>query len=560
MAAYAASHLDEDLSLQALAGRAGLSAFHAHRVFLGTSGETPKQFTLRLRLDRAAALLLVTGNNVIDVALDCGFGSHEAFTRAFRKRFGMTPSAYRARGFAEGEKADAAGHAERIERIGPCLRLFRSDGRRNQRKPSMSYSISKKEIPAQPVLVVRRRVKPAEVSKTLADVLGHTFQHAQQNGVAVAGQPFTRYLEWGPGMWTIEAGFPVNAHSAAAPSENDIRADTLPGGLVATTTHTGPYDKLAEAHAAMQEWIESEGLTAHGAPWEVYVTDPADVPDPNEWKTDIFWPLAPPKAQRADVATKPVVYQVAGMDAVTVERDIPYQPANPALVMDIYRPPSSRPATRLPAVVFVIGYSDLGSEKMLGCKFKDVEAYVSWAKLAAASGLVGITYLNHDPVRDLEALMAYIRKNAASLGIDEKRIGIWSCSGNVPAALWLLMAANRPALKCAALLYGCTLDLDGSTGIAEAAKTWLFANPTAGRTVRDLASTVPLFIARAGRDSAEMNQTLDRFISHAIAANLPVSVANHPTGPHAFDVLDASATSREIIRQILGFLRDHLAA
>ncbi len=560
MAAYAASHLDQDLSLERLAGWAGLSPFHAHRVFRAASGETLKQFTLRLRLDRAAAMLLATEHPVIEVALECGFHGHEAFSRAFRKRFGMTPSAYRARGFTGGAKPDAAGHAALVERVGPCLRLFRTERHLRQRKKSMSYSISKKEIPAQPVLVVRRRIKPADVAKTLADVLGQTFQHAQQSGLALAGQPFTRHLEWGPGMWTIEAGMPVKAHAGLAPAENDIRADTLPAGLVATTTHTGSYDKLGEAHAALQQWIESEGLSVRAAPWEVYVTDPADFPDPNDWKTDIFWPIAPPKAQRADVATKPVVYQVAGMDAVTVERDIPYHGENPELKLDIYRPPSSSASARLPAVVFVIGYSDLGSEKMFGCKFKDVEAYVSWARLAAASGLIGITYLNHDPVRDVDTLLRYIRQNAAALGIDEKRIGIWSCSGNVPTALGLLMAAGRPALKCAALLYGCTLDLDGSTGIAEAAKTWLFANPTAGKTVRDLAAGIPLFIARAGRDSAEMNQTLDRFISHTIAANLPVTVANHPTGPHAFDVLDASATSREIIRQILSFLRDHLSA
>ena len=59
--AFAAAHLDEDVSLAALAGQAGLSAFHLHRVFSAAAGETPKQFTLRLRLARAAALLLTTG-------------------------------------------------------------------------------------------------------------------------------------------------------------------------------------------------------------------------------------------------------------------------------------------------------------------------------------------------------------------------------------------------------------------------------------------------------------------------------------------------------------------
>jgi AraC family transcriptional regulator len=554
--AYAAGHLDEDVSLQTLAAQAGLSAFHLHRVFSAAAGETPKQFTLRLRLGRAAAMLLTTGDSVLEVALSCGFQSHEAFCRAFRKRFGMSPSAYRERGFAGGiDRAEAGDHAGIVRDLGPCIRLFHTQQDRRPLKNDMPYSITKKEIPAQPVIVVKRRIKPSEVATTLAEVLGHVFQHAQQKGIALAGPPFTRYLEWGPGMWTIEAGMPVTAKVCHTPSDTDVRPDALPGGLVATTTHTGTYDKLNEAHAAIQQWIEAEGLTARGAPWESYTTDPADYPDPEDWKTEIFWPVAAPQKERAEIATKPVVYQIPGMDAVSIQRDIPYESSNSELTFDLYRPPNSTTARRLPAVVFVLGYSDLGAPQAFGCKLKEMEAYIGWAKLVAASGLIGITYVNHDPMRDLDALFRYIRENAGPLGIDENRIGIWSCSGNVPRALGLLMQNDRPALKCAALCYGCMLDLAGSTGVAEAAKKWRFANPSAGKTVGDLPTDLPLFIARAGRDTPEMNKGIDGFIAHALAANLPITVANHPTGPHAFDIMDDSETSRQIIRQILTFLR-----
>jgi acetyl esterase/lipase len=201
---------------------------------------------------------------------------------------------------------------------------------------------------------------------------------------------------------------------------------------------------------------------------------------------------------------------------------------------------------------------DPGAEKMLGCKLKEMECYISWAKLVAASGLMAVTYLNHVPARDLDAVLRHLRENAEALGINERRIGVWSCSGNVPLALDLLM--REKDLKCAELCYGVMLDLDGSTSVAESARKFGFANPAAGKSVRDLPPELPLFIARAGRDEPGLNETLDRFIAHALAANLPITVANHSTGPHAFDVLHDSETSREIIRQILAFLRLHLLA
>ena len=297
---FAASHLDDDLSLTVLAARAGLSAFHLHRVFLAVAGETPKQFTLRLRLDHAALLLLNGEDSVLNVALSCGFGSHESFCRAFRRRFGMRPTAYRTRGFAGGvSPAQAAEHAALVNRVGPCIRLFQSPSSHTERSPTdkfMEYSITTKELLPQPVLVVRRRVKPSEIAATLAEALGRVFQHAQRTGVALAGQPLTRYLEWGPGLLTIEAGMPVAAPAAplssSAAGAGDIAAETLPGGLAATTIHAGPYDKLTEAHAAIQVWIEARGFVAAGAPWESYVTDPADYPDPRDWKTEICWPIA----------------------------------------------------------------------------------------------------------------------------------------------------------------------------------------------------------------------------------------------------------------------------
>jgi len=268
------------------------------------------------------------------------------------------------------------------------------------------------------------------------------------------------------------------------------------------------------------------------------------------------------ESQRHEITKKAVVYRMPGTEAVTAQRDVAYRVTEAGtLDMDLYSPPDSKSGARRPAVVFVLGFSDLGAEKILGCQFREMESYVSWARLVAASGMVAITYTNREPAPDLRALLQCVRQNAESLGVDEARIGVWACSGNVPLALSLLMQEGSDHLRCAALLYGYTMDLDGSTGVAEAARTRGFVNPCAGKSLEDLSPDVPLFVARAGADKMPgLNEALDRFLVKALGRNLPVTFVNHATGPHAFDLFDDSETSRDVIRQVLRFLRCHLLA
>lgn len=103
------------------------------------------------------------------------------------------------------------------------------------------------------------------------------------------------------------------------------------------------------------------------------------------------------ETQRNNITKRRVVYQIPGVDAVSIRRDVEYR-ANDAGVqtMDIYYPPDSKSGARIPAVVFVSGFSDLGFQKVVGCKLKEMESYISWGQLAAASGLVAITYTNRE--------------------------------------------------------------------------------------------------------------------------------------------------------------------
>jgi AraC family transcriptional regulator len=89
------ANLDEDLSLEAMAKRVRLSPFYFHRLFRSAIGETLKQYTQRLRLERAANRLILHDGTILDVALDSGFQNHETFSRQFKRRFQVTPRGYR---------------------------------------------------------------------------------------------------------------------------------------------------------------------------------------------------------------------------------------------------------------------------------------------------------------------------------------------------------------------------------------------------------------------------------------------------------------------------------
>ena len=266
--------------------------------------------------------------------------------------------------------------------------------------------------------------------------------------------------------------------------------------------------------------------------------------------------------KRNEMTMKEVVYAIPGMKEITVERDIGYKVTNTdTLTLDLYRPPGLEPGARRPAVLFVIGYPDPGFEAMVGCKLKEMAGYISWGQLVATSGLVAVTYTNHDPISDVSAVLDYLHQNAASLGIDEHRLGVWACSGNVPTALSLLMSQSSIRFKAAALCYGPMLDVAGSTCIANAAASLGFANPTAGKSIDDVTAELPLVIVRAGKETMPgLNESIDNFFAAATARNLPVTFVNHATGPHSFDLIDDTEVSREMVRRILSFLRFHLFA
>lgn len=118
------SRPDEPPRLERLARVAGLSPFHFHRVFQAMVGETPADFSKRVRLERALGIMAFGGRRTLtDIALACGFGSSSDFSRAFKQRYGVPPRVFDV-------EAWRAAHGEQIPGLA-AARVERPPGREN---------------------------------------------------------------------------------------------------------------------------------------------------------------------------------------------------------------------------------------------------------------------------------------------------------------------------------------------------------------------------------------------------------------------------------------------
>jgi AraC family transcriptional regulator len=152
-----------------------------------------------------------------------------------------------------------------------------------------TLSIKRQDLSEQPYLFIRRRIAGRhEIAATLGECFGKLYAYDGQLGLAEVGRPLARYISMGPGQWTIEAGKPLAAPTTSA---GEIQVGTLPGGPTALAVHAGPYEELPQTYIEMERWIEANGYRTNGAPWESYVTDPGEYPNPADWRTEVYWPI-----------------------------------------------------------------------------------------------------------------------------------------------------------------------------------------------------------------------------------------------------------------------------
>jgi AraC family transcriptional regulator len=295
-------HLDEPLPLDELAGIACFSAYHFHRVFKGMVGESVKEYVRRLRLERAAGQLKRGSPSILDIALQAGYESHEAFTRSFKTAFGAAPSQFRS---VRSESA-AAGPSGVHFQEPPTMRF------RTMRKGG-NMKVELKQLQPMRVAFLRHAGPYHEVGATWDQFLtlmgkdGYLGGNPMMLGICHDDPEVTP-----PAKLRYDACLTVDEDFAPA---GEIGVQTVAGGLYAMTTHTGPYRDLGRTYAEfLGQWLPRSGHELRDAPcFEVYVNDPNSTPA-EELLTDIYAPLRdshtrpkPPSLRRVDACDCPEV-------------------------------------------------------------------------------------------------------------------------------------------------------------------------------------------------------------------------------------------------------------
>jgi acetyl esterase/lipase len=263
-----------------------------------------------------------------------------------------------------------------------------------------------------------------------------------------------------------------------------------------------------------------------------------------------------------DIRTRRIVYTVPGMERVKVQRGLAFRTVDGEdLHMDLYAP--DEVPVRRPAVVFVHG-----GPIPRGSAPKDWGVFESYGELVAASGLIGITFNHryHAPAdmptaeADVRAAIEHVRANAGRLYVDENRLAIWAYSGGGPLISFVLRE-SLPYVRCLVTYYA-VLDLQQPPGpLPPGVTDDMLRRYSPVACLRDNKDRIPpVFVARAGRDNAWLNGTVDRFVTEALGANITIDVMNHPVGQHGFDILNGDARSRAIIARTIEFVRTSLAA
>ena len=285
--------LDQSLDLETLAGIAHFSPFHFHRLFSAWMGETLGDYLRRRRVEVAAMRLVAQPRaQILPIALSVGFGSAEAFARAFRVRFGCAPSAWRTQQIKQRNAKSNPGQAK--SNPGQAPRSVATNNTTSANKqPEASMKV--KLIERQPANVAclrhlgpygeplslfwQTRVYPW---MAMNDLLGQARYGISHDDPGITAPAQCRY----------DACVEVPSDFMAA---GDAFKTTIPGGKYAVLKFKGTVAEIGDAWTGLlREWLPASGLQLDARPsFEYYPPDSTFDPATGVFTCEICVPVMP---------------------------------------------------------------------------------------------------------------------------------------------------------------------------------------------------------------------------------------------------------------------------
>ncbi len=265
------THLEQELNLETLASHVGFSPYHFHRIFHETIGEPVKEYIRRLRLEKAAYRLKVSEEAILRIALEAGFKTHESFTRAFQRQFGIVPNEFR-NNFLRASR-------ERKKQLQPKYLTDYNLKDDSSLLPNLSTAKKVRLEHVRPIIVgfvrhVGAYDKLLEKDSSMSVLWNELFQWGNANKLINADSLLIGIPQDDPSVTPLEKqrfDVCIQIPEFRNPSGH-IGCQTISAGLFGVGRHYGSFDNLAETYIHIYDSLVTTGKyrLRHSTPFEVY--------------------------------------------------------------------------------------------------------------------------------------------------------------------------------------------------------------------------------------------------------------------------------------------------
>ncbi|MCO6477812.1 MAG: AraC family transcriptional regulator [Phaeodactylibacter sp.] len=305
---YIEYNLDGELTLERLAGLANFSPFHFHRIFRAMVGEPLNQFIQRIRVEKAAMLLVAQPKrSITEIALDCGFSGPATFARSFREAFGMSASQWRSGG----------GAAYRKERKSKS-KIGKTDGKPGKAAESSTYYIADEFNNQKWKIMISNKIKAKVEVREFPEMHVAYVRHVgpYQGNEKLFEELFGKVMKWaGPrGLLQFPKTMMLSVYhdnpdvtddeklrltvGITVPEDTEVEGEVgkmaLPAGKYAVARFELLSDEYQEAWDAVYgQWLPDSGYQPADSPcFELYHNDPKQHPE-GKHIVDICIPVKP---------------------------------------------------------------------------------------------------------------------------------------------------------------------------------------------------------------------------------------------------------------------------